>query len=451
MFFNKVDSLLYNNSRVVIAFSGGLDSTALLHYLSIWHKVHPQSNLRAIHINHGLNINANSWASHCRKLCLKWKINCSILKIKIKNTNKKGIEATARKERYKALISSLYPEEILLTAHHLDDQCETFLLAIKRGSGPLGLGAIYPLIIIGNNKILRPFLEYPRKLIKSYAKKYHLNWIEDESNYNIDFDRNFLRNLILPKIIAKWPNFIETTTRTSLLCRKQELLIDELLLDQLENLISKDGSLYFLPLLKMSDIKVYALLRRWIAKQGSLMPSYNKLKVIYYEIILSRKDAQPRLKLGSYEIRRFRNYLYILPINKSLKNITINWKNLNTELVLPQNLGLLKANYNNKLIRLPIYNEYVTIQFYANGSCHLVGRKNKYKIKKIWQEFNIPPWNRHRIPLIYYNQILICAVNLFITVDGTVLNDNNGWQVIWDQNKDKHNQTEKYSYINKDC
>ncbi|PPI88010.1 tRNA lysidine(34) synthetase TilS [Candidatus Pantoea edessiphila] len=446
MCFHTVDSLLKKDSNIVVAFSGGMDSTVLLHYLYIWKKNHPQSNLRAIHVNHGLHLKSNHWANHCIEICSKWKLKCSILQINIIDIiKKKGIEATARKERYKALISALYPKEILMTAHHLNDQCETFLLAIKRGSGPAGLASIYPSVIIGKNKILRPFLEYSHKLLASYAKKHNLIWVIDKSNYDINYDRNFLRHSILPKIIVKWPSFIKTVTRSSLLCREQENLIDELLINELNDLIQNNGSLYFLPLLKMSSIKVYALLRRWIAKQGGLMPSYIKLKLIYHKVLMNIKDKQPCLQLGSYEIRKFRHYLYWLKTNSSLKYKKINWKELDKPIILPQDLGLLKADYNKNLLRLPTSKEDVSIQFYVNGYVNILGRNNKYKIKKIWQELNIPPWNRQRIPLIFYNDILIYAVNLFVTSNGSCLENKNGWQVIWYQK----NYTRKYLFSDK--
>ncbi|WP_136131612.1 tRNA lysidine(34) synthetase TilS [Candidatus Pantoea edessiphila] len=433
MFFENIVSLLKKNSKIVLAFSGGLDSTVLLHCLYLCTKKYPESNIRAIHVNHSLNENSNNWANHCREICFKWEIDCRILNVKIKKNPKQGIEANARKERYNALISSLQNQEVLLTAHHLDDQCETLLLALKRGSGPAGLSAIHSSIVVGKNKILRPFLEFSRKSIEEYAKKHDLTWIEDDSNSNINFDRNFLRHSVLPKILYKWPNFTKTVSRSCLLCKEQERLIDELLLNQLNNLIQNNGSLYLIPLLKMSNIKIYALLRRWISRRGELMPSYKLLKLIYHKIILGT-DAKPCLQIGRYEIRRYCHYLYCLPIIKSsIKNIKMIWPNINNILLLPEKLGFLQADYNNNSLRLPMSHELVSIQFYARGDFYLVGYKNKLKIKKIWQKFNIPPWERNRIPLIYYNDNLISAVNLFITNDGLIPNNKYGWQVLWNK------------------
>ncbi|MBK4765297.1 MAG: tRNA lysidine(34) synthetase TilS [Pantoea sp. Brub] len=432
MLLFSTDLFLTYNSKIAVAFSGGLDSTVLLHYLNMWHKKNPVSKMRAIHINHNLNSQSNKWAMHCKNICMQLHIEYNIVCINVKNNKGQGIEASARQGRYNALISALNCKEYLITAHHLDDQCESLLLALKRGSGPKGLSAMQMINHIGNNKLLRPLLKCSRKTIEEYARLNNLTWIEDNSNLNINYDRNFLRHCIIPKLIHRWPSFTQTSSRSAMLCAEQEALIDEFLIHQLNYLIQSNGSLYFIPLLQMSKIKVYAILRRWIAYLGGIMPSFDMIKHIYDEVIMSKIDAKPCIKISNFEIRRFKKYIYWLPmmVTPTFKNIKITWHDLNKKLTLPCNLGMLQFNQNKNILRKPKLNEIVNIQFSINGYFKIAGRTKLCKITKIWKEYFVPSWERHKIPLIFYNNIFICALGLFITDEGTSSN-NEGCQIIW--------------------
>ena len=430
-----LDKILNLKDKLVVAFSGGLDSTVLLHQLWKWHQIHSESSLRALHVHHNISPNADNWAKHCMMICKTWKLNCNILYITINSKNYHndgGIEAAARKARYSILINELKHNEILVTAHHLNDQCETLLLALKRGSGPTGLSAMQKKGYINNHVLLRPLLDISHEILENYAKDNHLFWIEDESNYDLRFDRNFLRQKILPVLVKRWPYFINTTTRSAKLCNEQEVLLDELLHKELEELIQDDGSLLFTKLLMLSKVHMNALLRRWFKFNCQKMPSYNTLNSIYKELMLSRKDAQPRLQLGNNEVRRFRQKLYLLPLQNSLRNIKLYWNDLKKPLVLPQNLGILSSNFFTKVLRLPTINEVVYVKFYLKGRINILNSIGSRKIKKIWQKLNVPPWKREQIPFIFYNQIFICAPNFFISIEGKRIDDN-GWNIIWNQ------------------
>ncbi len=186
----------------LIALSGGLDSTVLL---SLFAKLRqkrphlPPLSVRAIHIHHGLSPNADSWAKHCQDLCDQFQIPLIIERVQVDKTN--GIEAGAREARYQAIKKHLQTQEILVTAHHLNDQTETFFLALKRGSGLKGLGAMQQQSVLFGMPILRPLLGFTRTQLENYAQKEKLNWITDESNEDNRYDRNFLRNEILPNYV----------------------------------------------------------------------------------------------------------------------------------------------------------------------------------------------------------------------------------------------------------
>ena len=168
MSFSHLASLLTHDARCVLAFSGGLDSTVLLHQLASWQRQLPQLRVRALHVHHGLSPNADSWASHCLQTCQQWQIPCEVLRVQV-DGHAKGIEAAAREARYQALFQQLQPGEHLLTAQHLDDQCETLLLALKRGSGPAGLAAMPIQREVGEHSHLRPLLGLSRQQLEAYA------------------------------------------------------------------------------------------------------------------------------------------------------------------------------------------------------------------------------------------------------------------------------------------
>jgi len=425
------DALLQPDAALVVAFSGGLDSTVLLHQLRGWQQQHPQSRLRALHVHHGLSPNAERWAIHCQTICEQWQLPFEVLRV-IVDGREKGIEAAARDARYQVLGAALQPGEVLLTAQHLDDQCETFLLALKRGSGPAGLAAMPSSRMLGSNPLLRPLLNQSRQSLEAYADAHQLVWIEDESNQDVRYDRNFLRQRLLPELCQRWPHFTQATARSAALCSEQEQLLDELLAGQLAELIQPDGSLHFPPLMAMSELRANALLRRWIAGQGGVMPSREALNRIRDEVMASREDAQPRLQFGQAELRRYRQQLYWLPLLSSLRGITLAWRDLGQPLTLPQHIGTLRASPSQSLLRYPEPDEQVSVRFHAQGHVHLVGRNGGREMKKLWQELQIPPWQRERLPLIFYNQTLICVPNLVVTRDGAAT-DQQGWQIVWDE------------------
>ena len=167
--------------QLLVGFSGGLDSTVLLHRLKLWRDREPNVQLRAMHIHHGLSPHAEAWVAHCEALCAAWAIPLIAERVTLAKEGL-GIEAQARKARYAAFAGALRPGEALVTAQHLDDQCETFLLALKRGSGPAGLSAMPTRSEFAGTTLLRPLLGETRASLEAWAREHQLNWIEDESN-----------------------------------------------------------------------------------------------------------------------------------------------------------------------------------------------------------------------------------------------------------------------------
>ncbi|MFS2304132.1 tRNA lysidine(34) synthetase TilS [Pectobacterium versatile] len=414
---------------ILLAYSGGLDSSVLLHLLVA---LRQRSGLpiRAAYIHHGLNPLADSWAEHCCQQCERWQVPFASLPVKVEAQNG-GIEAAARTARYQALQAHLQEGEALLTAQHLDDQSETFLLALKRGSGPAGLSAMAAQSMLGHHRLVRPLLGISRLQLEAYAQRHQLGWIEDDSNQDERFDRNFLRRQILPRLTQRWPHFPSAVARSAQLCAEQEQLLDELLEESLQALCQPDGALSIDGLVPLSPVRRFALLRRWLAQQGATMPAREQLQRLWDEVATSRQDAEPVLQLNQMQIRRFRQYLYLLPLMPSLKDRIILWQSPSCSLSLPDNLGTLLLADSGVAIRAPENGEAVSIRFSTSGTVNIVGRAHGRQIKKLWQELNVPPWWRDRTPLVFYNEQLIAAVGRFVTREGQVRENQPVWHIVW--------------------
>lgn len=425
----ELQQALHPYRRLLVGFSGGLDSTVLLHQLKLWREQEPGLELRAIHIHHGLSPHADSWVAHCQHLCHEWNIPLIVVRVTLAEEGL-GLEAQARKARYAAFTDALLPGEALVTAQHLDDQCETFLLALKRGSGPAGLSAMPARARFADTEQIRPLLGETRESLQAWAQRWDLRWIEDESNQDDSYDRNFLRLRVLPLLAERWPHFAEATSRSATLCAEQEQLLDELLAGELSTLVSKDGALAIAPLQAMSAVRRAALLRRWLALHGALMPSRAMLTRLWDEVALAREDATPRLRSGEGEIRRFRGELWWVKYHPSLAERVIDWPSVHQPLCLPEGLGRLYLSAGGNL-RLPQPDEPVTVRFRASGTLHIIGRNGGRKIKKIWQELNVAPWRRDTTPLLFYGETLVAAAGVFVTREGAAEGEQ-GVQLEWE-------------------
>ena len=409
----KILKILDKHNNFLLSYSGGLDSSVLLHILIQIKLKNPNIHFRAIHINHQLHAHSNLWSEHCQRECNENNVTLIIKKVTIQ---KKNIEAMARLARYNIINKIRLPNEILLTAHHLNDQCETFLLALKRGSGPKGLSSMT--VYKKNNSFIhiRPLLKIQKSEIKIWANKNNIKWIEDNSNLDIYYDRNFLRNNIIPKLQKRWPYFIQNCARSANICNIQETLLHNFVNAIIKKNISSNNALNIDILKNLEKEKSTLVLRNWIDLQGGEMPSYKKIQKIHDDIIYSDIHKSPKMNFKTYEIYRYKNQIhFIKPIIPSIKHLIIFWHDITTPLLLPNKLGILAQNSMGTKIRYPKKYELINIRFQANGYYYLIDKTHKKKLKKIWQELNIPIWIRSNIPLLFYNNDLISALGAFIT------------------------------------
>lgn len=419
------------NKSFLIAYSGGLDSTVLLHQIIEIKKTTPDIKIRAIHINHNLTLLSKQWMKTCKKHCKIYQIPLTIKDINI-NQNDNNTEEKLRIERYNMIYNHLLSEEVLLTGHHMNDQCETFFLSLKRGSGPTGLSSMSFETTFGNNKIIRPFLNKTKKELKLWANHKNLNWIEDFSNFNTNHDRNYIRHKIIPILEKRWPFFLKNCFRTIKICKKETILLNELLLEKIQHFINFDNSLSIKKFDKIKQETCTAFIRRWIGLHRTKMPSYKIMTCIYQQMILSRLDANPKIVLEGNEIRRYKESLYFIKTQPILNNTLLFWHKKDIALILPNNLGNLTQNSNGVDLPAPKKNQLVNIRFQYEGKILILGRNKKRKIKKIWQEKNIPPWLRNQIPLLFYDNIFISALGIFVVN----IKDKNKktWKISWNNN-----------------
>lgn len=405
-------------ARFVVALSGGLDSCVLLALMAHYQQAYPQTSLRAVYVDHGLSPNAQHWAQFCRSLCAQLNVGFDVEAVNL-DLSQGSIEEVARQARYQALAHYIQqPEDVLLLGHHADDQLETFFLALKRGSGPKGLSCMAQQAPFAKGTLLRPLLMIPRQQLMQFAREHQLKWVEDESNQDQAYERNFVRHSIVPLLTQRWPSIHKTVQRSAQLCAEQEALLAELLQAKFEQSSRPDGGLSLAFLLDSSPALRRGLLRYWFNQQGLAMPSYQQLELIWQEVALASQMANPQFQLGCYEVRRYQQALYCI---KRLLNLD-DWTAPvveNVPVILPEQLGriILKSSDNGQL-RKPQPEEQWWLSFNPKGlSAHPLGRMGSRQLKKIFQEYQVPSWLRRQTPILMCNTKVVAVANLFIDRD----------------------------------
>lgn len=396
-----------------VAYSGGLDSTVLLHFLKQQH--YP---VHAIHINHQLQSQSTQWAEHCVQQCKAWNIPCTVKTVDVNKQVGESLEAAAREARYAVFKEILAENTIICTAHHQDDQAETLLLQLLRGSGVAGLAAMPVNASLGKGYLVRPFLSVSRASLHEYAINQGLKWIEDPSNEKTEFDRNYIRHEVMPVLQKRWPGATQTLSRSAEHCAQASDLITECA-KQDYAVASLQNTLSIHACLLLSEARQKQLLRYWLVKQGFSLPSTAQLQQLSDQLLNSREDAEPLIRWGNVVVRRYQDQLFAEAYQEThdLSEITLSW-DLKNPLILPAGLGRLEASQSHgiglsasKLSEAPL-----NIRFRSgNGErCQPVDRAHSQVLKKLFQEYAIPPWKRAQMPLLYCGDTLACVVGGWI-------------------------------------
>ncbi|NOH34012.1 tRNA lysidine(34) synthetase TilS [Vibrio chagasii] len=421
-FTSVFDQSAIKPQRLVVAFSGGVDSRVLLELAAQYAKTHG-IDCQAIHVHHGLSDNADQWAEQCQVWCDDLSVPLAVDRVSLDVHSGESIEKLARDARYNAFKSHLRRGDVLVTGQHVDDQVETFLLALKRGSGPKGLSSMAKVMPFSGAYIVRPMLSVTRAEIEAFASCMGLTWVEDESNQDVRFDRNFIRHQVTPVLTERWPSFRESVSRSAQLCAEQEMLLDELLASHLQRALGDDQSLSVEVLSAHSTLLRARLLRMWLGNCQQAMPSQKQLQLIWEEVACAQRDANPKLVLNDVEVRRFNQKLYLVRETKDLSG----WQGeiaVGGRLVLPDGLGHVSLQAGGaesepgrrvQTFSLPDQNTVLRVTFNPEGlSAHPVGRGHSRKLKKLFQEYQVPSWLRRRTPILMDGDRVIAVLGLFV-------------------------------------
>ncbi|MBY7730746.1 tRNA lysidine(34) synthetase TilS [Vibrio splendidus] len=410
-------------SRLIVAFSGGVDSRVLLELAAQYAQIHG-IECCAVHVHHGLSNNADHWANQCQAWCEALSVPLAVERVSLDINSGESVEKLARDARYQAFQQHIRQGDVLVTGQHIDDQLETFLLALKRGSGPKGLSSMAQVMPFGEAFIVRPMLSVTRAGIEEFARNMGLTWVEDESNQDLRFDRNFIRHQVSPTLTDRWPSFRESVSRSAQLCAEQELLLDELLESPFKQALGDSQSLSIEALFEHSGLLRARLIRMWLSHCKQSMPSQKQLKLIWDEVACAQADANPKLVLNDAEVRRFNHQLYLVRETKDLSD----WQShlsMGESLTLPDGLGklhlnsALSDNVSNKRdvqnFSLSNTSEALRVIFNPEGlSAHPFGRGHSRKLKKLFQEYQVPSWLRRRTPILMDGDRVIAVLGLFV-------------------------------------
>lgn len=403
--------------RVLVAFSGGIDSTVLLYtLLDLQRRLQADANapyqlqLTAMHVHHGLSPNADAWASHCVQLCAQWAVPLQVEYVSVDRQSGLGIEASARNARYAALYGA--EADFVCLAHHQNDQAETVLLQLARGAGVKGLAGMAA--IDTDKRLLRPLLEVSRSEIERYAKQHALQWIEDESNQNTDFDRNFMRQSVMPMLAKQYQGIEKTLSRTAQHMAEANTLLTELAqMDAKEAVDNQQRTLSLDRLLGLSEPRAKNVLRWWLDNHGLRMPSAETLAQLLQQLLHARADAAVRVKVGpQHSVRRYAHYAYVVT-DVEAEPFDLAWQGEPVLALSAQHHLRFERSVGQGIALDRLGSAKLHIKSRAGGERlkPVLGRPSR-TIQHLLQAHAIPPWQRLDYPLVFLDGSLVCIPNI---------------------------------------
>jgi len=394
-------------SGLRVAFSGGRDSTVLLHALA---RLNPARSVLVIHVHHGLHPQADAQADHCRRFAAGLGLRFELREVRLAGRPEEGVEAAARRLRYQALSQGTGPGDCVLTAHHATDQAETFLLAALKGSGPAGLAAMPRLRRLGAGWLGRPLRQVPGESIAVYAEQHGLGWVEDPSNEDTRFDRNFVRREVLPVLASRFPVARRLGAAADLQAEVIEVLDGLLdpLLDTLSGPVA--DSLDLDAVLAQPAARRTWLLRRFISRSGGSLPRRGPLLEFLRQLCEAGAEASPALHWDGFSLRTYRGVLYLLraarPGTALASGEAIDWPDGASTLTLPDGRRLTAQQLRDAGVA---HGGGLQIDFRRGGET-LRTRGVRRALKALMQERGIPPWRRAEVPLVRVHGELVAVL-----------------------------------------
>ena len=425
-----LSSVVPRGSSLVLGLSGGVDSVVLLHLLG---QISPQFSwrLRALHVHHGISPHADNWAAFCTELCAKYSIPLQLEHVDIKPLRSMGIEAAARQLRHAALARQ--PVDFIILAHHRDDQAETLLLQLLRGAGVRG-GSAMPLLKPRHlaPTLLRPLLDVERSELEIYARQHELQWVEDDSNQDVSYPRNFLRHQVLPVLEQRFPAYRATLARSARHFAEASELLDELAAQDAMFAI-QDKRLSVAALRQFSSARGKNLLRHFLVKHGAPIPDSTRLDEMLRQLCEAGEGAQIRVTWQDWQLRCYRNHAYVLPVTLPAAEFAIVWQG-ETEIILPASHGVLQFERvtGQGLSLAKLQQKIATIRpRQGSASIQLDNARPRQSLRNLLQQQSVPPWQRELLPLLYCGDELVCIPGVAYAAAYVAQADEEGVLVSW--------------------
>ena len=397
-----------------VAFSGGPDSSALLHALAQLPEARARG-LRALHVDHGLHPDSAAWAAHCEHFCAALGVPCEVLRVQVDAGTGRGVEAAARDARYAALATPLRDGEYLLLGHHRDDQAETVLLKLLRGAGPEGLGGMHALRPFGRGQLWRPLLALSRQQLRDYVEVQRLDCIDDPSNRDTRLARNQLRHEILPRLLQHWPQAVDSILHSAALCRAaadalrtQWLATFEALHDPASGSLDARGWLALAPALREP------LLDHWLHARGLSAPTTAQRRQVERQCG-ARAGQLPCIRWTGTELHIWKGRLWALPLERVADaDWQVSWHG--EPLTLPDGGELLLTDAGTRLA------EPLRVRLRRGGErIKPDGNAHTRELRDLFQQSRLPPWQRNACPLLYAGDELVAVADRWISARGTAI------------------------------
>jgi len=464
----KAISAIPDSAHYLIALSGGLDSMALLQFAlpellfrisKLDQKTKNISGVEVIHVHHGLSVYADDWAEHCRLACETLGVPCYVERVLVNNEGQ-GLEAAAREARYSVFQRYMRPGSVLLQGHHLNDQAETVLMRLMRGSGPEGLAGIPKQRALGEGLVYRPWLELPRALLEAEAERRDISWVEDDSNDDRQFDRNYIRHEVMPVLAKRWDGCLNDLSRVASRAEETQDFLKSWCQGQEASLFSEgdagDRALSLSGLLAYSKKEQRLLVRYWFDLLGVRHPSEKIFNRLWAEVIYTAEDAHPEIRWGQHVIRRYNGCLFLLR-SSDLGDCFYQYAIDLDSVVLPVSVmtpvGELTIDVVSDslssddlvqdvavsvyLISMPKEGELLTVKSRSGGESMCVSNhEHSTSLKKLYQSQKVHPWLRSQLPLLYYgDRLVFSAVGIIAREVGNGLAETHALKVSFNKSR----------------
>lgn len=416
---------------LLLGFSGGLDSTVLLHLLCRLRDLGRIGPFSAMHVHHGLQAEADRWVEHARNVTGMQHVPLMIERVSVVLASGRGIEAAAREARHAALEAGMEEGGAVFTAHHQDDQAETFMLQLMRGAGVRGLSAMPAIAPFGKGWQLRPLLGVTRERLHGYACAHGLTWIEDPSNLDGAFARNHLRNQVFPSLMEHWPQAARTLARAARRMAATESLLGDLARIDLEQARTEDNfRITVSGLLGLSDERLHNAVRGWLHELDFPAPPEPRLRELRH-MLRAREDAMPTLQWAGLALRRWHGHLYAMRVMPAPGPLDRSW-DAGAPLDLPE-LGVRiipQWTAGRGLGMAAIQRHGLSVRLRRGGErLRLAGQPHHSSLKHLLQAAGIPPWERARMPLFFMGETLAMAGESWTSAEWAASPDEDGLSI----------------------